>query len=968
VPEQSSNPGDQPTVTARVSAGEETAQTRELGNASATDPDIHTATTEIDGPAQKASHTGSRGLIIGRYVVLGRLGSGGMGVVYRAYDPELDRRVALKLLRVRKSKPERVALARERLLREAQALAQLSHPNVVSVYDTGNHGDEVFVAMELVEGDTLKTWLRGEKRSLSEILDVFIQAGRGLAAAHRAGLIHRDFKPGNVMVGDDGVVRVLDFGLARAAEIGSTGFTETLDPSDDDSDALESAEHRLQAQLTRAGAVMGTPAYMSPEQHLGLEVDELADQFSFCVALYEAVYGQRPFAGSTRQELREEIVDARRLEPPTDTKLPSWLRRVIERGMSPKASQRYASMEAVLAELERDRGKVWRWAGFSCAALVLVGFGILGMTRASSSERMCKGSEAELAGVWDDGVEATVRSRFAASKRSHAEGTFRRVVRILDRYRAQWISMHRDACTSTRVRGTQSEAMLDRRMHCLNVRREELRALTTLFAADADGEVVDRAVRASLSLAPVSDCADEAALTAAVPPPADPTTRKHVAELRKRIFRASALQKAARYKEALELARTVAKEATRLGYSPLQIQADYRLASIEYDKGDAKRAEAILHTVVDRAAQVKDDSTIALAWVELIGIIGVDRARQSEALALQRAVENMVVRAGDPPPLRATFHGNIATILWARGRYEDAIREHRKAIAIRETSLPAGHPDLATSFNNLANVYYEMGRYEEARRYYRKAIPIWEKALGVDHPQVSLALMNLGNVAAQLREFDRANELHDRALAIKEKLLGKNHPRVATSLSNLAELLKKQGRWKRALELQHRALSIWKKSLGPEHPHTAVGLHNLGNTFFAQDKYAEARDKHIEALRIFEKSLGKDHPYVAHALTGLGKAERHLGNIKSAIGHLERALEIRLTKKVSGFSIAHTRFSLARALWLQRGSRARALDLARKAYAGYVAAGKAGVPHAAEVAEWLAKQGYPLKKSAKSAK
>src|SRR4051794_3934114 len=239
-----------------------------------------------------------RGSAVGRYVVLERIGSGGMGVVYAAYDPELDRKVALKLLR-----PDRAGAAGEaafRVPREAHAVTPLSDPHVVAVYDAGTFGDQVFVAMELMEGRTLRQWLGEGKRGWREIVDVFVAAGRGLAAAHAAGLVHRDFKPDNVLLGTDGRVKVADFGLARPVGV--------VEKEGSPSSPGSGSGGLLASPLTEWGQVMGTPAYMAPEQLRGGAADARSDQFSFCVALWEALYGRKPFAG---QGLRE-LLDAER--------------------------------------------------------------------------------------------------------------------------------------------------------------------------------------------------------------------------------------------------------------------------------------------------------------------------------------------------------------------------------------------------------------------------------------------------------------------------------------------------------------------------------------------------------------------------------------------------------------------------------------------------------------------------------
>lgn len=280
----------------------------------------------------------------GRYRLGAQLGAGGMGVVYEAYDPDLDRRVALKV--IGQSQRTLGAVARDRLLREARAMAKLAHPNIIAIHDVGTVGDEAFVAMELVDGSTLKEWLQTSAPSRDELLDVFLQAGRGLVAAHSIGLVHRDFKPSNVIIGHDGRVRVLDFGLARLV-----GLTPAMDEPGPTNDSTRSA-----GSLTRTGAIVGTPSYMAPEQWTGGELDERTDQFSFCVSLYEALYGVRPFEGTSLAELASRVAEGKVAAAPAGHDVPERLHAAILRGLSPSPAGRHASMQALLDELARARG------------------------------------------------------------------------------------------------------------------------------------------------------------------------------------------------------------------------------------------------------------------------------------------------------------------------------------------------------------------------------------------------------------------------------------------------------------------------------------------------------------------------------------------------------------------------------------------------------------------------------------
>ena len=395
-------------------------------------------------------HTRDEGRI-GRFTVLRRLGAGGMGVVYSAYDDELDRKLAIKLLRT----DRRGEGAESRLRREAQAIARLSHPNVIGVFEVGRHGGALFVAMEFVHGQTLREWLAAP-RSCVEILDAYRQAGDGLQAAHDAGLVHRDFKPDNVMIGEDGRVRVLDFGLAAA--IGEVC----------DSNAAESGEQ--QARLTLTGTIMGTPRYMAPEQRQGMRADARSDQYSFCVSLWEALYGETHGQLADRSEPW-----ARPAEPDAAFRgvaVAPAVRKVLLRGLDQSPEARWPSMRELLRALDRSvrrrRRGVW--------VAMLGTLGIAGVAWLSMPDA-CPDPQAKLEDVWSRSRIQVAREAVAASGQDLSLGAWQDLERQLDTHAAQWSSALTASCDAQ----LDEEERLEQRL-CLEQVLSSFRELTDALA------------------------------------------------------------------------------------------------------------------------------------------------------------------------------------------------------------------------------------------------------------------------------------------------------------------------------------------------------------------------------------------------------------------------------------------------------------------------------------------------------
>lgn len=908
-------------------------------------PGHTSADTVVEGAINRTEL--ERGQAIGRYTVLGVLGRGGMGVIYRAYDPELNRNVALKLLRVRRATPETAERARARMLREAQALARLSHPNVIAVYDAGTFADDVFITMELVEGESLGDWMERQSRTRDEILAVFIAAGHGLAAAHAAGLVHRDFKPSNVIVGHDGRVRVLDFGLAKAA--GSDGDEPTPESEDSPQPRYPGA---LDSPLTQQGHIVGTPKYMAPEQLRGRRVDARSDQFGFCVALYHALTGGVPFQAQNLVELLEVMAAGAIREPAAERKLPAWLRRLLHRGLSYHPRDRYGSMDELLAELGRSRvtrRQLLTYAGGGVLAMAAVVFALL---RPSAGAARCPAPESHLTAVWNPSVRERVHAEFVRTRRPHAAQTAARVISIIDDYAARWRQMRHQACVDTRERRARSAQLLDLRVSCLERRADQLAAMVALFGDAPSARLVDRAVTAAGKLAVLEDCEADAVLLSRVRPPEDAGTREMVAGLRKQLDAAQAAHRAGDYVRARALIAQLLPGAIATGYLPLVAEVRLLEGTVLDDVDARAAARTALEQAIRLASRSNHDQVEAQAWLQLLWLVGYRSGKYQDAERLRLAAEAAVARAGDKPRVRAQLLNNIAAVLYARGDYEGAGRHFAQALAIHERQSGRRADLVASILANLGMIRYRRGDYAAAADYHRRALASRRSNLGSEHPLVASSLNNLGIVAERQGNLAAARAHYTEALAIRERLLGKNHPKLAGLINNLGNVFFREGKLDRAAAHLRRALAL-KETQGRDHQRLTSTLDNLAQV---QMK----RGEHTAALALLERSLAiatarlpADHPDIAYTLTALGECQRVLGRHAAAVAALERALRLRQATTVPEVDLATTQFELARALWAKRAGRARALELAKAARQQFARAGARGREQLAQVQRWL---------------
>jgi tetratricopeptide (TPR) repeat protein len=756
--------------------------------------------------------------------------------------------------------------------------------------------------MEFIDGSTLTRWVNEERRRWQEVLDVYRRAGQGLAAAHAAGIIHRDFKPENVLLGKDGRVRVLDFGLARqvdgrtrdATDLPAISSGTALDgPAVEETvaDAAGSgALSSLNVDLTRTGGVMGTPAYMAPEQHVGIATDARTDQFSFCVALYEGLYGERPFHGATAAAVAFQVTHGKVRDAPKDAKVPGWLRAVLIRGMQSNPADRFPSMDALLAELARDPGarrRAWLAAGATLTAIAAIVFGVM---QGGDATSVCAGAQDKLVGVWDDARRAQVTEAFTATGKAFAADALASVSAELDGYAEGWVAMHTDACEATAVRREQSQDLLDRRMICLERSRKQLRALAKLLG-EADGDVVERAVEAARALPPLAHCADAEALMAGEVPLSG-ELREKVDEFEDDFANARALYHAGNYKEASEAATETVGFAREISHEPSIARALDLLGGVQTENGEHKEAVVTLHEAVAVADAARDDRTRASAAADLIGVLGHRLTKPDEARSWAELASAATKRIGGDPELEARIEQNLGTTAMRAAEHDRAEEHFLRSLEIRRAAQGEGHPDLAFALGSLGLVAFNRGEYEKALDYHARVLAIQEAENGPDHPNTGTALNNLANANVELANYEEALRLYNRVLSIAEKNHGKNHPMIANALNNLAVTLQRQTRLEEALAVYERALALVEAAYEPDDYRISHPLTNIGNVLCALRRPQEAHEHYRRAFEIKRKVVGDDHPAVGSALLNSGRAYFLEGKYREAIDHYRRAAEI----------------------------------------------------------------------------
>ena len=927
---------------------------------SAARPEAETVTGKRTGT--RAPAPGERW---GRYRLGECLGSGGMGAVFAAHDPELDREVALKVVH-----DEHLQLAgQERLRREARAMARVSHPNVVPVYEVGEHAGRTFYTMELVRGRSLARWL-GKRRPWREVVPVFTDAGNGLAAIHAAGMVHRDVKPGNILVGDDGRARIADLGIATTdptLPIGGLHSTTTIRNS-------------------------GTPAYMAPEQMRGAIGDAASDQFAFGFTLYEALTGDGPFTGAT-VDARLASVAAGPAATPAD--VPRWLDAIVRRAIAADAADRFPDVAALVAALARPRRRRWIPIGL---ALVALGSGAALLVTTRTSESECTSGAARLAATWDASIKARVIAAYGALARDapYATATAVEIARDLDGYAASWIAAHDEACSATRVHGEQPESVMNARLACLDDRRRDVDALVALLVAPDLAMLRDAATTAR-TLPPIADCARVVAVR--------PNTASAFA-VRDQIGVAMAHLAVGRYAKGREVAGE-AVAATRLvgdrGALAEALVVEGRNELAAHDLAAAVESLAAAAAIAEAEPRVRIDAwsflghalqqlgrlddagrTLELAEAALRTGTAPDPEQQARVLSTRgtllgrsgryleargyivRSLEVARAHYGDGSSQLAAGHQNLAILERRLGNLDAALGHARRALKLA-SALGADHPDVANARVAVAAVENDLGRYGDARHELDEALAIFrrerddvrtaetEATLGevwlhghdpwkaIEHLAIAIALqdklgvptesarMALATAKLDIGDAAQAESLLRQIIADRTSALGPTHAGVADAHFLLGKALFKAERFDAAVAELERAQRIYEVAYNPEHPAVARALVMRAHVERERRRMVIARDLDARALAIRERALPDGHLEVVDSRLALADDWFLIGDVGKSVALAEAAVA---DLDRSGYlARARAWLMLAEGLWARNGGgdRPRALELARRA-------------------------------------
>ena len=797
---------------------------------------------------------------IGRYEVEGELGSGAMGKVFRAHDPRLKRPVAIKVLLAGMASEEMT----DRFLREAQALARLTHPNVVQVFEVGLHNKERFIAMELIDGGTLQQWLVARDRSIEEIVDLFVELAGGLQAAHDAGVLHRDFKPANVLVGSDGRARITDFGLAAAER--------SMDSPRPPLEGTASVD-RLSGTLTRDGNVVGTPAYMSPEQFEGRTLDARADQFAFCVTLFEALFGVRPYRAKSVPELSRLVCEGE-LRRPEGVDLPARLDAVLVRGLAADRSQRYPSMAALAKALRgAKRGATPGLAGLAAlggiAAVSLIAL-------AAWPTSPCGGAHTLVEQTWGRTQRAAVTEGLTRSGVAAPQERAAWVNAQLGAFFERWVSVRDDSC-----RATEDEPRRDAAFACLRRQRATAGSAIDLLRTGEE-EQVKGGLYAIARLDDPQECGREGTLAPA------PEIAEEAALLRAHLERVKSVALVRRSAAIRDAADEIVQKAEALGYSPLLAEALLLRATLTQETSAELEAEVMLERAYALASEAGAAGLELRAATALVESVGTSGRRFEEAERWLRTARAVASRA--PQDAWRTDMAE-ARLRRVQHRLDEAVELDRAALAKAEPLLGNGHIYVARARTNLAMDLASSQQREEAETQLDRVLAELEPAFGRDHPVLTDAYYARAQLRRAAGDLDGAVKSMRASAEVSGALTGQLTLQRADRLQALGAITAQSGRYDEALEHFERVLDYYERALAPDDPRTGLLLGNLALAYRFLGKHAQARAYAERAVVVSESGQGDTAPLAA-SLSLLADVLFAAGEYETAVERCRRALAL----------------------------------------------------------------------------
>ncbi|MEN8165280.1 MAG: tetratricopeptide repeat-containing protein kinase family protein, partial [Acidobacteriota bacterium] len=692
--------------------------------------------------------------------------------------------------------------------------------------------------------------------------------------------------------------------------------------------------------LTVPGTIVGTPHYMAPEQVLEREANAASDQFSFCVALFEALFGAPAFGkGDMMQTARRAL--AGDIAPiPSGAGVPGRAKKALVRGLSADPCERFSSMDGLLSELGYDTAAVrrrWLVAGL---AVLLVLAGVSAVVQFVVGRRnLCSGGPDRAAAVWNETRAAAVARAFDATGAPFASESAGRLSKVVDQRKARWIAAYTDVCEATRVRGEASEDLLDRQMACLDQRLLEMDRLLDLFEG-ADEAIVQGCIDAVQDLPGSAPCTQGAEILKLEPLPSDPETVAAIEAIRADLAEVEAFKVTGQFEEALAQVGGAAEKAEAVGYAPVVAQALQLKGHVEIEMGLGDEALASLRRSLVAAEKGGADRLGVTILNELVWVQGVMLQQFDRAELWSDLAEARLHRISDEGVVSAELLAGRAAVFEIAGRYDEGLELQKRAYGAIITATGSESLEATYAENQLANALYSVGSYTEALEHYRVAAALRERYLGPNHPHLATTLTSVGSTLSNLGRNEEALVVLARALEISEVAYGTDHANLGITLNNIAFAQEALGQLSEALETHDRALKVVRAAWGDDHPQTAYAHLNRVSIYRKLELWDRGLEEALSAERILAAAFGSDHPLYAYAANAEGVILLLMGRPRQALGPLETAVRIREGVTVDPLVLAQTRFSLAKALWAAGADRPRAGRLVEQSRAVFVAEGE----------------------------